>query len=163
MINKIEFQKQIFKTHGALNQSLEKGLPRVPAGWTPANSISTDLREKIRDIVWKKADEYRLRNKVRFTDYDVIELCCGIPKDTIKKAINGKYKLTRRFLAKFTVGLKLEVEIANSLFNDHSGELNLTNDFDYIVFHALTSKDDINCFIDEIKQYTGINLDNDKS
>lgn len=118
MIDKIEFQKKIFKTYGALNLTFERGLSRAPECWKPNNLISSDLRERIRDIVWEKADEYRLINKLKISDYEVIEICCRIPNDTIKKAINGKYKLTRNFLAKFTVGLKLEMEVANSLFKN---------------------------------------------
>lgn len=163
MIDKTQFEKQIFETHGSLGKGCEKELKRVPAGWKPSNSESSDLREKIRDIVWEKADEYRSINNVKIADYDVIERCCSIPNDSIKKAINGKYKITRNFLAKFTVGLKLEMEVANSLFRDHSGELNLTNDFDYIVYHALETKDDIDFFIDELNKYTGLNLDRDKT
>ena len=70
--------------------------------------------------------------------------------------------LTRNFLAKFTVGLKLDIEESNELFRKHSGELNLTNDFDYIVYHALKSKDNIEFFLDEVYEYLGINLDVDR-
>lgn len=162
MISKNEFDKQVFQSHGIVNNKIEKGFNRVPTGWTPVNSNSAYLREKIREIIWNKADEYRLLNKVKISDYEVVEISCRIPIDSVKKAINGRYKITRNFLSKFTVGLKLEIECANSLFRDHSGELNLTNDFDYIVYHALKTKDDINYFIDEIEKYTGINLDRDK-
>lgn len=162
MINKKEFRNQTFKTHGVLTYSSEKGLNRVPNGWVCNNSISSDLREKIREIMWQKADEYRIVNKVKISDSDFIELSCQIPKDTIKKAINGNYKITRNFLGKFTVGLKLEMEVANSLFRECSGELNLTNDFDYIVYNALKTKDDIDFFMNELKEYTGINLDRER-
>lgn len=162
MINKSQFDKQVFKSHGILNVNYKNQFNRVPSGWVPNNSISADLREKIRDIVWKKSDEYRAENNASISDYDVIELCCRIPNDTMKKAINGKYKLTRNFLAKFSVGLKLEIELANALFRKHSGELNLTNDFDFIVYNALKTKDDIDFFINELKEYTGINLDHER-
>jgi hypothetical protein len=162
MINKKEFENQTFKTHGVLTYSSEKGLNRVPNDWVPNNSISSNLREKIREIMWEKADEYRSTNNVKTPDSDFIELFCQIPKDTLKKAINGKYKITRNFLAKFTVGLKLEMEVANLLFRECSGELNMTNDFDYIVYNALKSKDDIDFFMNELREYTGINLDRER-
>lgn len=162
MIDKKKFQNQIFKTHGVMKQNNEKGLSRIQGDWKPNNSNSIDLREKVRNIVWEKSDEYKLVNKVKISDFDVIQICCSIPIDTVKKAISGKYKLTRKFLYKFTVGLKLDIELANSLFKEHSGELNITNDADYIVYYALKTKDDIGFFIDELYKYTGINLDSDK-
>ena len=163
MINKTEFQKQTFKTQGILNQSMENGLNRVPNGWVPNNANSSELREKIRDIMYEKAERYRDTNKEKISDYNFIEISCRIPNDSIKKAINGKYKITRNFLAKFTVGLKLEIEEANTLFREFSGELNLTNDFDYIVYNALKTKDDIDFLINEVEEYTGINLDRDRT
>lgn len=161
MINKKEYQKQIFRTHGVIDENHEKTFNRVPVGWMPNNN-SLDLREKIRNIIWQKADEYRDKNKVKISDYNFIELFCQIPGDTIKKAINGKYKISRSFLAKFTVGLKLELEVANLLFKECSGELNLTNDFDYIVYNALKTKDDIDFFLNELEEYTGICLNKER-
>lgn len=163
MINKTEFQKIKFLTHGIREENCKRELNRVPDGWRPTNSNDAVLRETIRDIMWEKADEYKTKNdNVKMSDYNIIEKCCRIPYDTIKKAISGRYKITRNFLAKFTVGLKLDTEKANAIFRRHSGELNLTNDFDYIVYHALESKDDIDVFIDEIYEYLGINLDVDR-
>ena len=163
MINKSEFDQQIFTIHGIIEEDSKEGLNRVPNGWMPTNSNSTDLREKIRDVFWEKTEEYHQQKKIKISDYDVIELCCRIPTDTMKKAMNGKYKVTRRFLAKYAVGLKLGISRANDLFSQHSGELNLSNDFDYIVYHALKTKDDINYFINEVYEFLKINLDNDKA
>ena len=162
MISKTEFQKIKFLTHGIKEENYERELNRVPDGWRPTNSNDAELRENIRNIMWEKADKYRVTNNVEMTDYNIIEKCCRIPSDTIKKAINGRYKMTRNFLAKFTIGLKLDMEEANALFGEHSGELNLTNDFDYIVYHAIKSKDNIDVFLDEVYEYLGINLDVDR-
>ena len=76
--------------------------------------------------------------------------------------ITGKYNITRNFLAKFVVGLKLGIEEANELFYLESGKLNLTNSFDYIIYHALEDKDLIDFFIEEVEKYTKIKLDFDK-
>jgi len=164
MINEAEFRKQVFQSHGVIMQPNERGASRVPTDWSPPNGgSSAELRAKIRDFMWDKAESYKAQQATKISDYAVIEICCRIPGDTIKKAISGKYKLTRRFLAKFTVGLKLDILEANILFRMHSGELNLTNDFDFIVYHALQSKDDIEFFIEEVEKYLGINLDYDKA
>lgn len=163
MINKVEFQNMKFLSHGIIEESPKKELNRVPHSWRPINSNDPELRENIRDIMWAKAEEYRIKNDDNnISDYNIIEKCCRIPNDTMKKALNGRYKLTRNFLAKFTIGLKLDIEEANELFRKHSGELNLTNDFDYIVYHALKSKDNIDFFLDEVYEYLGINLDVDR-
>jgi hypothetical protein len=163
MINEIEFRKQKFKTYGIIEIDHEKGLFRVPIGEQPHNRNLIALREEIRDIIWEKADEYRNKNNVKISDFGAVEMCCRIPVDTVKKAVNGKYNITRNFLAKFSVGLKLDLDTANQLFKYHSGELNLTNDFDYVVYYALETKDDIDFFIEEVETYTGMKLDRDKS
>lgn len=161
MVDEKDFMKQNFKTYGIVELKAEKALYKVPVNWQPMNG-NLDLRTKIRNIVWEKTDEYRAKHNVKMSDYYIVELCCRIPSDTIKKAISGRYNITRRFLAKFTVGFHLDIETANSLFRAHSGELNHTNDFDFIVYHALKTKDSIDFFIVEVEKYTGINLDRDK-
>jgi len=163
MINKDEFKKIKFLSHGIIEKNYGREFYRVPGQWIPINNNGPELREKIRNIMWEKADEYRSKYNVKMSDYSIIEKCCRIPQDTMKKALNGRYRITRNFLAKFTVGLKLDIEEANSLFKKHSGELNLTNDFDFIVYHALRTKDDIDYFINEVYEYLGINLDVDRS
>ncbi|GEM_PF-990071 len=163
MINEFEFRKQRFETYGIIEQTYERGLSRVPGDRPPDNQDLIALRENMRNIIWEKADEYREENRVKISDFGIIELCCRIPTDTVKKAVNGRYKVTRNFLAKFSVGLKLDLDAANKLFRFHSGELNLTNDFDYVVYYALKTKDDIDFFIEEVEKYIGINLDRDKA
>lgn len=164
MIDKKEFYEQKFTSTGIIEQKSNIGIKRVPRGWEPMNDGEkyTELREKVRKIMLNKTDEYRNEINKDFGDYTVIEETCRIPTDTMKKALSGRYKITRNFLAKFTVGLKLGIEIANFLFIMHSGELNLTNDFDYITYHALKTKDDIDDFIEEVDGFLGINLDRTK-
>ena len=38
------------------------------------------------------------------------------------------------------------------------GALNLTNDFDYITYHALKDGDDIDSFIEEVYRYMKVDL-----
>lgn len=159
MIDKKKFNEQNFTSFGIIEKLRfdEKG--RVAKDWKPSQASSVDLRNDLRDIMWDKTDAYRSEIGENMGDYPIIDILCRIPPDTMKKALNGRYKITRNFLAKFTVGLKLEIDAANKLFKDHSGELNITNDFDYIVYHALKTKDDINDFIQELDDLIGINLD----
>lgn len=157
MISEAAFRKMVFETHGI--KEAVGPLTRVPEGWGPNN---TDIRSQLRDLVLEKTDVYRERYKVKMSDYNVIEHCCRIPTDTMKKSLNGKCRITRRFLAKFTVGLQLDLDQANEIFRKHSGQLDLTNDFDFIVYHALLSKDGIDDFVAEVDRYLGISLDKDR-
>ena len=68
---------------------------------------------------------------------------CNIPSATYKQYISGIGLPTRPFVGKLAVGLKLTVDEANKLFRLHSGELNLTNDVDYVTYHALVDQDSI--------------------
>ena len=142
MIRESEFRKTSFASRGI--REPDRSLTRVPEGW---NRTNVDIRIQLRDIMLERTELYREQMKVKMSDYNIIELCCRIPTDTMKKALNGKYKITRNFLAKFTVGLQLELDQANDLFRQHSGNLELTNDFDFIVYHALLTKDGIDDFI----------------
>lgn len=159
MIDKNKFYNQVFSSFGIIEKVPTNKIGRVPNEWKPIQSTDAELREDIRKLMWDKTDEYRKSIGKEMGDYNIIDILCRIPPDTMKKALNGRYKITRNFLAKFTVGLKLDIEMANKIFQDHSGELNLTNDFDYIVYHALNTKDDIDDFIQEMEDLIGINLD----
>lgn len=159
MIKEADFQKMTFKTHGVVEPESPKPAMKVPQGWSPTH---TDIRSQLSDLVLEKTDEYREKHKVKMSNYNVIEHCCRIPTDTMKKALNGKYRITRNFLAKFTVGLQIDLAQANEIFRKHSGQLDLTNDFDFIVYHALLSKDGVDDFMEEVDRYLGINLDKDK-
>ena len=153
--------KQKFLTYGIIENHDKKSY-RVPQGSSFPHNDLVKLRETVRDLVIEKAEDYRMENNVKVSDLNIIEICCRIPTDTTKKAINGSYKITRNFLAKFSVGLKLDLKTANTLFRTHSGELNLTNGFDFVVHYALLSKDEIDDFIEEVYMLLGINLDRDK-
>lgn len=163
MINVDQFINQKFSSHGIVESFTDGKIFRIPADASfPANDHLV-VRKLIRDLIWTKADAYRQALPGRISDYGVVEKCCRIPTDTVKKTINGTCNITRRFLAKFCVGLKFEISEANELFRLYSGELNLSNDFDFIVYHALDSKDEIDFFIQEVDHYLHINLDRDRA
>ena len=160
MINKTEFDNQKFIKKGIIEFNKDKSLYRAQQGWIPSNNI--DLRDELYNTAADKHEEFKKTSNTKTNFYDFIYMSCRIPEDTFKKAINGKYKYTRSFLSKYSVGLKLDIDQANKLFRCHSGELNLTNDFDYIIYHALKTKDDIDYFIQETFEYTGIKLEREK-
>lgn len=161
MIAKEQFTKQKFITQNITEESEERMIWRVPNNGREVPRPDSLLREKIRDIVYHEIDKHEAKNHTRVSIENYVTDQCDIPYDTFKKYIgnNKKYKISRTFIAKIAVGLKLEIDIANELFLMHSGELNLTNNFDYITYYALESKDDIAYFKRELREYTGIDLD----
>lgn len=145
MINKSAFEQQKFKSHEIQEKPLK-------------DEESALLRERIRDIGIEQSDLYRAAKKVKMSDYSFVQEFCSIPEDIYKKTINGKIKITRSFIAKFTIGLQLGVDGANELFTLHSGELDMSNAFDFVVYHALAEEDDIENFTDETQRYLKINI-----
>ena len=87
-----------------------------------------------------------------------IEEHCQINEDTLKKTIIGTIKVTRPFLYKFTVGLKMSVEEANRFFDLCGGPLYEKCLADYICIRALEHRDDIDLFIKQYELHTGMNI-----
>lgn len=85
--------------------------------------------------------------------YDLIEEMCLISITSLKRTINGSDRPTRTFLYKFTVGLKLSVEEANTFFELCGGALREENPEDFICIRALEDEDDIHLFCDQFEQY----------
>ena len=83
---------------------------------------------------------------------------CQISEDTLKKTIVGTTKVTRTFLYKFTVGLKMTVDEANKFFDLCGGPLYEKCMADYICMQALKDKDDIEVFIKDFELHTGMKI-----
>lgn len=83
---------------------------------------------------------------------------CQISEDTLKKTIIGTTKVTRTFLYKFTVGLKFTMDEANKFFDLCGGPLYEKCMADYICMQALRDKDDIEVFIKDFEQHTGMKI-----
>ena len=83
---------------------------------------------------------------------------CQISEDTLKKTIIGTTKVTRTFLYKFTVGMKMTVDEANKYFELCGGPLYERCMADYICMKALKDKDDIEVFIKDFERHTGLKI-----
>lgn len=83
---------------------------------------------------------------------------CQISEDTLKKTIIGTTKVTRTFLYKITVGLKMTVDEANKYFDLCGGPLYEKCMADYICMQALKDKDDIEVFIKDFELHTGMKI-----
>lgn len=162
MISEKDFFNQDFATHGIIEKDDYQASCRVKAGWQAIqvrdDKNSTYIREKLRNLVYDMRDEYKQKNGHVKGIYALTDDCCKVPANTLKAIFNGKNALTRRILAKICVGYKLGVDRANEFFLLVDGALNLTNDFDYITYHALKDGDDIDSFIKEVYTYLKVDL-----
>ena len=87
-----------------------------------------------------------------------IAASCQIAEDTLKKTITGKIPVTRRFLYKFTVGLKMSPEKADEYFALCGGKLTEDCLADFICLRALQDGDEIFDFLDQMNEYASMNL-----
>ena len=86
--------------------------------------------------------------------YSAIEESCLISVTSLKKVINGSDKVTRKFLYKFVVGLKMSLDEANQFFAHCGGQLHDDSLEDYICKCALRDEDDIYTFVEEFERLT---------
>jgi predicted methyltransferase len=151
-VNKDKIEGIEFMSYGIIEPTRKKSSYRVSPGemvrWD-GNSI--ELRKMISDLFFKYAKNTK-------KTYDCTTEKCQIPEDTMRKILNGRCAISRHFLAKFTIGLKIDKEKADKLFELHSGELNPTNRFDYIVMCALRDGDEFDDFYEDVKKYCEIDL-----
>jgi hypothetical protein len=150
MVDAAEFNGRHFETRG-----IAEVMERVPCCFSPMqdqHALVNLMLQKLGNILESRKQE---RGEKLSIEKAVTELC-EIPYDTYKKVTGSKRRVTRFTLAKFVVGLKLPLEVANELFRLQDGELNETNDFDYIVIHALTDRDDLQNFRSDVEKYTKI-------
>ena len=94
--------------------------------------------------------------------YGELEERCHISTTTFKKTVNGSLDPTRHFLYKFSVGLQMSLDEANTYFELCGGSLNERCMADYICIHALLDHDSIDLFIEQFEKHTGIKLSRER-
>lgn len=113
------------------------------------------LAKKISD--WKK--NYEKSESISTSEaYYQIEIKCQLGEDTFKKAMCGTRKITRKFLYKFTVGMKMTLEEANEFFELCGGPLTRTSKEDYVCMNALRDKDSIEQLVSDFNKHLNISL-----
>ena len=137
-----------------------------------------DLPEKVSmrvtadDIKHFKNNEIELRKKLRdkklgidckpkgngYTYEQLAELC-QVSASLIKNMISGTSKITREFIYRFVVGLKMSVDEANEYFILCGGALNKECLVDYICMKALKDRDDIGFFCKQAHDFGGMKLE----
>lgn len=103
-------------------------------------------------MVYNKIKEYTTEHNIK-PRYEGLVEQCQLDASTLNKSCSGKIKITRHFLYKFTVGLKMSVDEANKFFILCGGVLADDNIEDYICKKALEDKDDILLFIEQFNEY----------
>ena len=115
----------------------------------PADEKNKTLRQRIRTLWFEEAEG----------SYDKLEYLSQIKQNTFQKWINGSRNVKRSELAKFVIGLSLDIETANELFALRSHPLDCDgNRFDYIVACAIRDKDDIGQFGEDVYTYCNLQL-----
>ena len=102
--------------------------------------------------IYNAIDEYARLHNIK-PKYAGIEELCQISETSLKKSCAGTQKITRQFLYKFTVGLKMSVDAANDLFALCGGALRDDDLEDYICLKALIDGDDILFFINQFNEF----------
>ena len=94
------------------------------------------VNAKLNDLVYNKIDDYVREHNIK-PKYAGLEDRCQLSESAIKKSCTGTIRITRLFLYKLTVGLKMDVEEANELFALCGGVLNEDFHEDYVCYKAL--------------------------
>jgi len=91
--------------------------------------------------------------------YPKLEYLTLIKQNTFQSWSSGKRKPSRLELAKFVVGLSVDIDTADELFSlqDHSLDC-MSNRFDYIVACAIKDRDDIEQFGNDLQKHCGLSI-----
>ena len=111
------------------------------------------LKEKVAEVI----DDYVYENNLK-PKYERLSELLQMNEKTIKQCLargGTSNRITRPFLYKLVVGLKLSLEQANELFSISGGGV-LKSDCieDLVCINAIRDKDDIKEFIKEYNKYT---------
>ena len=114
------------------------------------NSIKNDDVKKI-ELGKKISMLFHDRVKGNYTEF---EARTYIKKNTLQKWMSGIRNIKRESLAKFVVGLSLDVKTADELFLLQSHRLDPENNrFDCLIAASLNDNDAIDVFEEEVKKY----------
>jgi len=91
-------------------------------------------------------------------NFERLEMETYIKQDTARKWFNGKNRISRKGLAKFIVGLKIDIDTANELFCLQGHPINLQNRFEYIIACAIKNGDSIDDFYDDVLKYCNVDI-----
>ena len=111
-----------------------------------------EVNKELNLKVYNKICDYTKLHNIK-PKYTGLEEICQLSETSLKKSCAGTQKITRPFLYKFAVGLKMSVDEANEFFAMCGGVLKDDDVEDYICIKALTDGDDILHFIEQFNEY----------
>lgn len=114
------------------------------------------LRMKIADDVNQLTYE---RSGILEQAYAYIDAHCHIAPPTMKKALQGNSRITRKMLYKYTVGMRMSLEQAQEYFELQGRHLsNDSDEEEMIAFNALRDGDSADSLIEEFLHLLGKRL-----
>ncbi|MCQ2354976.1 MAG: hypothetical protein MJ102_07765 [Clostridia bacterium] len=127
-------------------------------------TVFREQSTRLANLIGLKKLQYQKEHGLSSTAaYGELEERCHISTTTFKKTVNGSLDPTRHFLYKFSVGLQMSLEEANTYFELCGGALNERCCMaDYICIHALLDHDSIGLFIEQFEKHTGIKLSRER-
>ena len=91
--------------------------------------------------------------------YAYIDAHCHIAPPTMKKALQGNSRITRKMLYKYTVGMRMTLDQAQEYFELQGRRLrNDSDEEDLIVYNALKDGDDADSLLEEFSRHLGKKL-----
>ena len=141
-------EKEMAERNFTISGSERKASYHVTADEMRKFSVNAGLN----NLVYNKINDYTKKHNIK-PKYEGLEDRCQLSASTLKKSCSGTIRITRLFLYKLTVGLKMDVDEANELFVLCGGALNEYFHEDYVCYKALKDKDDIMHFIDQFNHY----------
>ena len=113
------------------------------------------LQKKLRD----KKLGVDCESKSKGYTYEQLAEECQVSASSIKNMISGRQKITREFIYRMAVGLKMSISEANEYFALCGGVLNEDCLIDYICIKALKDHDSIGLFCEQAKKFAEMKLE----
>lgn len=151
MITRKEFESRQFCTHGIQYEREVAALNTTHAEMDLRKEKSIWLQKLVSDRVCLFYREGNYKNMS--STYEALEYLCFIAPATMKKVLLRSHNVSREFLYKFTVGLRMGITEANKYFALCGGVLSEDNDYDYVVRNALRDSDTVESLLAEFVEY----------
>lgn len=133
----------------------------TPEEMTRFEKEENDLRYMLMKLLKGYQENHGYKSNTKALEMFAEE--CRTSETTLKKCMNGTQTISRKLLYKLSVGLKMSLEEANQYFSLCGGNLRCSDPIDRICINAIRDKDDIDLFIKQVLQYTGVKLVNKNS
>ena len=122
---------------------------RVSAAEMRKFNTSLELSSEVADLIVDYVTKNNLKPK-----YEKLSVILQMSEKQIKNSLNGNLRITRGFLYKLVVGLKIDRESADKLFEKCGGVLKDDCCEDYICMCAIRDGDSVKQFVQDYNKYS---------